>query len=156
MCHRNFDILKILSNYGITYKKVGSHYVTHCLFHRDKNPSMVLYEDTSSFFCFACNTGGGIEKLIAKIENISIKEAFKKLYGNNYEFNSLSNGIEELEPDNKYMLDRLALKIKSKARQDKEFIKQVPDLISNILFSEMTLLKFNDLINKLNKESLCR
>ena len=150
------DILKLVKSYGLDVEQRGSNYFCLCPFHKDTSPSLCLYPETKSFFCFACNTGGGIEKLIAKIENISIKEAFKKLYGNNYEFNSLSNEIEELEIDNKYMLDRLALKIKSKARQDKEFVKQVPDLISNILFSEMTLLKFNDLINKLNRESLCR
>jgi hypothetical protein len=64
----------------------------------------------------------------------------------------LVNDIDEITPDNKYMLDRLAIKIKSNARADKEFLKKVPNLITNILFSEMNLLKFNDLINKLNGE----
>ena len=149
------DILKLVKSYGLDVEKRGSNYFCLCPFHKDTSPSLCLYEHTKSFFCFACNTGGGIEKLIAKIENISIKDAYKKLYGNNYEFNSLNNEIEELTLDDKYMLDRLALKIKANARNSKAFVEKVPNLITNILSSEMTLLKFNDLIKKLNKESLC-
>ena len=146
------DIIKLVQSYGFEVEKKGSNYFCLCPFHNDKNPSLALYPETKSFFCFSCNTGGPIERFIAKVENIPIREAYKKLYGNNYEFNALANDIDEITPDNKYMLDRLAIKIKSNARADKEFLKKVPNLITNILFSEMNLLKFNDLINKLNGE----
>lgn len=146
---KGIDIIRLVESYGIDVVKKGSNYFCNCVFHRDNNPSLCLFKETASFFCFSCNVGGPIEKLIAKIENISTKEAYKKLYGENYEFNALSCSIEDITPDAKFMLDRLAKRIKSRIRQDKDFMQQVPALITNITQTEMNLLKFNSLIKKI-------
>lgn len=144
------DIVKLIESYGIEVVMKGSIPFCLCPFHKDSNPSLALYKDTNSFYCYACNTGGPIEKLIAKIEGISTKDAFKKLYGENYEFNRLNIDDDELDLDKQYMLDRIAVKIRKVAAHSPTLIKDIPDIVSNVLFNGIDLLKFNDIIKTLD------
>ena len=37
---------------------IGARGITNCLFHEDDTPSLVLYPDTNSFYCFGCGAWG--------------------------------------------------------------------------------------------------
>lgn len=52
-----------------------------CFFpkHKDKTASLKIYENTNSFHCFGCWKSWNILNLIAEMENINTKEAYKKL-----------------------------------------------------------------------------
>jgi len=50
-----------------------------CPLHNDKTPSFKIYEDTNSFFCFGCNRWWNVLNFVSLIENITTKEAYKKL-----------------------------------------------------------------------------
>lgn len=50
-----------------------------CPLHKDKTASFRIYPDTQSFFCFGCNKGWNAVNFVSEIENITLKEAFKKL-----------------------------------------------------------------------------
>jgi DNA primase len=57
-----------------------------CPLHKDKTASFRIYSNTQSFYCFWCHKWGNIVNFVSEIENISPKEAFKKLaqiYSNN-------------------------------------------------------------------------
>mgnify|MGYP006420201765 CR=1 FL=1 len=47
--------------------------------HRDKSASLKIYENNNSFYCFGCHKWWNILNLIAEIEWITTKEAYKKL-----------------------------------------------------------------------------
>ena len=50
-----------------------------CPFHSEKTPSMVVYNDSQSFYCFGCGAGGDVISFIMKIENLDYMEALRFL-----------------------------------------------------------------------------
>ena len=59
--------------YGI---KVNSHGMCVCPFHNDKNPSMKV---DKFFHCFGCGEHGSVIDFVAKLFNLSIYDAARKL-----------------------------------------------------------------------------
>ena len=72
------DIVEIVSEY-ITLEKKGNDYKGLCPFHNDSNPSLSVSPSKKLFKCFSCNTSGNVISFVSKIENISYKEALKKV-----------------------------------------------------------------------------
>lgn len=72
------DIEDVISSYT-NLKRDGRNRKCLCPFHSEKTPSMVVYSDTQSFYCFGCNTGGDVITFIMKIENLDYVEAIKFL-----------------------------------------------------------------------------
>ena len=72
------DIVEIISEY-ITLEKKGNDYKGLCPFHNDSNPSLSVTPAKKLFKCFSCNTSGNVISFVSKIENISYKEALKKV-----------------------------------------------------------------------------
>ena len=72
------DIVSVVSSY-VDIKASGKNKKCSCPFHSEKTPSMVIYEDTQSFYCFGCGVGGDIITFIEKIENLSYVDAVKLL-----------------------------------------------------------------------------
>lgn len=68
----------IISKYTVL-KSDGRNKKCLCLFHSEKTPSMIIYDDTQSFYCFGCNSGGDVITFIMKIENLDYIEAIKFL-----------------------------------------------------------------------------
>lgn len=72
------DIEQVVSSY-VKLKRQGRNQVGLCPFHSEKTPSMVVYQDTQSFFCFGCGAGGDVISFIMRIENLDYVEAVKLL-----------------------------------------------------------------------------
>lgn len=72
------DIEDVISSY-VSLKKRGSTSVGLCPFHNEKTPSFTVYNDTQSFYCFGCGTGGDAVSFIKKIENLDYIDAVKLL-----------------------------------------------------------------------------
>lgn len=72
------DIEDIVSSY-VSLKREGRNQKCLCPFHSEKTPSMVVYRDTQSFYCFGCGAGGDVITFIRKIENLEYVEAIKFL-----------------------------------------------------------------------------
>jgi hypothetical protein len=45
-------------------RQQGTTWVANCIFHDDRTPSLVLFTDTNSFFCFGCDQWGDSANLI--------------------------------------------------------------------------------------------
>lgn len=52
------DIVTEFQLTGAHLRRRGNHFVTNCLFHKDDTPSLVIYPDTQSFYCFGCSAWG--------------------------------------------------------------------------------------------------
>ncbi|MGI5893634.1 MAG: DNA primase [Candidatus Merdivicinus sp.] len=72
------DIESVVSSY-VKLKRQGRNQVGLCPFHSEKTPSMVVYSDTQSFFCFGCGAGGDVISFIMRIENLDYVEAVRLL-----------------------------------------------------------------------------
>lgn len=46
-----------------------------CPFHTDRSPSFRYYEDTNTYHCFSCNSGGSSVSFVSNYENISKNDA---------------------------------------------------------------------------------
>lgn len=114
------DILELLDTYHIEYKMVGSVAMVHCLFHAgDNTPSMAVYPETNSWFCFGCNQSGTTETLIMKLENCSYQEAVKLLYGNGYEWRRLKNDRSKADKvDEVYLYNIISRNIRKELRHN--------------------------------------
>ena len=71
-------INEIAEEYGVELKQVGDRLMAVCPFHPDTKPSMILYLETNSWFCFSENIGGDVFDFIAKAEHISKQEALRR------------------------------------------------------------------------------
>lgn len=65
-------IMKFYPN--IKLIKNGTNYMTKCIFHEEKTPSMVI-RPNNTFKCFGCGRNGDIIDLVKFIENVDFKEA---------------------------------------------------------------------------------
>ena len=69
-------ITEAMSLYGF---KPNSFNKIKCPFHNEKTPSMVIYPNTNSFYCYGCGTGGSVIDFVSRYYNLEPIEAAKKL-----------------------------------------------------------------------------
>ena len=58
-------------------KKTGRTTIVECCFHQEHSPSLALYPDTQSFYCFGCAKGGDIYTFVQEIKHCDFKEALQ-------------------------------------------------------------------------------
>lgn len=72
------NIVDVISEYLPLIKK-GSYYWGICPFHNDKNPSMSVDEKRQTYTCWSCHNSGNVFNFVEQIENLSFRDALKKL-----------------------------------------------------------------------------
>lgn len=75
---RNTPILELVQQHT-EVRKSGSKYFSKCVFHQEENPSLVVYPDTNSFYCFSCQKGGDPISFIQELRKVDFKGAIKYL-----------------------------------------------------------------------------
>jgi DNA primase len=71
------DIVRVVSEYGLTLKGAGSALKALCPFHSEKTPSFSVHRDRHSFHCFGCGVGGDVFTFVMNIENVTFREALQ-------------------------------------------------------------------------------
>ena len=66
------QINEVINRLGLQKTRNGK---IRCPFHKDKDPSMVIYPNTNRFYCFGCGATGNVWELIKKIKNIDFERA---------------------------------------------------------------------------------
>lgn len=68
---KTIDLVSLYEQYtGWTLRKSGRAYVGKCPFHEDNSPSLALYSDTNSVYCFSCKfsaRGSWFEKKLKEL-----------------------------------------------------------------------------------------
>ncbi len=127
------DILGVLDHYGIAYPTNMDHPQICCLFHNDPQPSMTIYPDTNSFYCFGCTKSGTPETIVMKMEGCSYSEAVKLIHGNGYEWSKIKKKAEKtVDIDINYLYQVLAKNLKQKihnSADDAEKLDRLKKLI---------------------------
>jgi len=73
------DIVELIRAYGVDLSRVGDHYRGLCPFHPDTTPSLFVYPETDSWFCYGCQKGWDDIQFVREIEGCSFSEAKKRL-----------------------------------------------------------------------------
>lgn len=63
----------------VSLRHNGRYYTARCPFHEDRTPSLVVYAETQSFYCFGCHTYGDVISFLMRIEDLSFPEALNVL-----------------------------------------------------------------------------
>lgn len=71
-----YPIEQLMTKYGLENR----HGQIHCPFHGDdRSPSLKLYYNTNTWFCFGCNNGGDVIDFVMKKQGINFISAVKQL-----------------------------------------------------------------------------
>ena len=76
---RRNPIEAVVTGHGVDLRPSGAHLVGRCPFHQDEHPSLVVYPETSSFFCFGCQIGGDVIDFVRRADGLSFREALERL-----------------------------------------------------------------------------
>lgn len=86
------SIQQIVDRYGYEPNRAG---FINCPFHNEKTPSLRVYKESNSFYCFGCNTGGDIIGFVMHLFHIDFGEALVRL-DNDFNLN-LTNKMSSRE-----------------------------------------------------------
>ena len=65
----------LLAHYGVRTSGSGMQRMALCPFHQDKKPSCSINLERNVFHCFGCGAKGSVLDFVARMENVSIREA---------------------------------------------------------------------------------
>lgn len=149
------DILSVLDLYKVDYTMSGNIAMVHCLFHpHDNTPSMAVYPDTNSFFCFACQQSGTTETLVMKLEGCTYTEAVKLMYGNGYEWRKLKTENKSIAVDDKYLYNILSRNLRKefqKYKGNEEELLRLKQLVAKYLYTQVKPKELFSVLREIKK-----
>lgn len=74
------DIVEVVERYT-TLRKAGKNFTGCCPIHGDKHPSLTVYPDQQSWYCYGCNRGGDVIAFVQAVENTDFRGATTILGG---------------------------------------------------------------------------
>jgi len=80
---KSLNLSDVLEQEGALLKRVGREYVTHCIWHDDKNPSLTVSDEKGFTFCHVCREGGDIIHYIQRKLGLSFRDACERIAANN-------------------------------------------------------------------------
>ena len=102
---KSLAVSDVLQNDGTYLKRVGREFVTQCLWHEDRNPSLTVSDDKGFVFCHVCQHHDDAIGFISEKHGITFTEACEKIAASN-------NIVVEYTNENKEEVSR-----KKKLRQ---------------------------------------
>jgi DNA primase len=72
-------IEEVVASHGVELRPSGSHLTGRCLFHEDEHPSLVVYPESRSFYCFGCGAGGDVIDFVRRAAGLSFVDALERL-----------------------------------------------------------------------------
>ncbi|MBN9492272.1 toprim domain-containing protein [bacterium] len=89
---RDNPLERVMTEHGVKLQRRGGRFVARCPFHDEQHPSLVVYPDTRSFYCFGCRASGDVIDFVRRADSVDFKEAIRRLSngnGNGFEQNAL-------------------------------------------------------------------
>ncbi len=76
---KKIDLVKYIGSYT-KLKRTGNLYQGHCVLHPDsETPSLTVYPDSNSYYCFGCKSGGSIIEFVKAYYNYDFHETLAYL-----------------------------------------------------------------------------
>ena len=79
---RENPLERVMAERGVKLQRRGGRFVARCPFHEEQHPSLVVYPETRSFYCFGCRASGDVIDFVRRVEKVDFKEAIRRLAGN--------------------------------------------------------------------------
>ena len=76
---RRNPIERVMAAHGVKLEKRGGRFLGCCPFHEEQHPSLVVYPETRSFYCFGCRASGDVIDFVRRKEGLNFKEALRRL-----------------------------------------------------------------------------
>ena len=73
------DLAAVVRAHGVELKKAGRNWKGRCPFHEDKTPSFIVTPEKGLFHCPGCGAAGNVIQFVARMENLTDREAALKL-----------------------------------------------------------------------------
>lgn len=73
------NVSSVLESNGVFLKRVGREFVTHCIWHKDKNPSLTVSDEKGFVFCHVCREGGDVIHYVGKKFGLNFRESCEKI-----------------------------------------------------------------------------
>lgn len=74
-----YNIVDVITGYGIQLKHKGGSWLGLCPFHNEKTPSFTVSENFQNYHCWGCSASGDLLSFVERTENISFYDALIKL-----------------------------------------------------------------------------
>ena len=74
-------ITETVRDAGVELRQSGRRLAGRCPFHRDRQPSLVVYPATRSWFCYGCGAGGDVIDFVARFRGTGFRETAEFLGG---------------------------------------------------------------------------
>ena len=74
-------IVETVLSAGVELRRSGRRLIGRCPFHEDRDPSLVIYPQTASYFCFGCDAGGDVIDFVSRIRGSTFSETAALLAG---------------------------------------------------------------------------
>ena len=77
---QDISLTRLVESRGIELKRHGQNdLIGLCVFHNDKNPSLVITPESNLFHCLGCGAGGSVIDWVMKTEGVSFRHAVELL-----------------------------------------------------------------------------
>lgn len=129
-----------------------------CPFHSDSDPSLVIYCDTNSYYCFGCKKWGGVIKWTMDIRKVSFNNAIEylatkyKILTNVDAFNFDIKNIDEIY--NLLEQDKIFMTNYHISKRIKTYLKMINYDNDELKIAELFLKKFDNNMVKKNIEEI--
>ena len=74
------DIVDVIGQHT-KLRKTGNRFTGLCPLHDEKHPSLFVYPDQKSWWCYSCNRGGDVFDFIQALNKVDFKQAASMLAG---------------------------------------------------------------------------
>ena len=74
------DLAELMRSSGLELKKTGKNFLVRCPWHDDEEASLVVNPEKQLYNCFGCEAQGDVLTFLEKSENLTFREAVKKLH----------------------------------------------------------------------------
>jgi len=90
------SLMDLVKKYDLrhTLESTG-RYKLSCPFHSENTPSLIVFEDSNTYFCFGCGSGYTVVDFIMNYENLSFPEVMR-IYSDKAEESSREFALDEL------------------------------------------------------------
>ena len=65
-------ITDVITNSGVELRRSRQRLVGRCPFHTDAQPSLVVYPEGASYFCFGCSAGGDVIDFVSRLNGVGL------------------------------------------------------------------------------------
>ena len=125
---RELKIKDLAEQAGIELKPKNGQFVTRCLWHDDKDPSLFIHPTKNLFNCFGCDAGGDVIQWVMKRENLAFAEAVDQILEHHPHLMEKTASSSQAKPKTECPLDMSA--------SDQKFLDQVIDFYHQRLLDD--------------------